>query len=257
MNSQLCFATLAFSKPYRDMARLLASDLATVAPDHSLVIATDAVEEFKDFPNVFAYYQRRTGFFRCINDKRFAVLFALEHHAQEVVFIDADTRINRNLPAQVNSEAKIVTVLTPLLAEQANQWLPDNAVRAVISAARSFGIDPSSTKFVMDHIFAVKRDNGREKIFVQVWDLVTRLFDFEGVSISDGYCMSIAAAVAGWTPSDTGLEGFAEAISHDGISQHEKRENLPARIIQRGIQYSKLMLYRAQVIRSIKIPASL
>jgi len=257
MNSRLCFATLAFGKSYRDMAKLLASDLAAFAPDHSLVIATDAVEEFKGCANVIAYPQRRTGFFRCINDKRFAVLFALDNHAQEAVFIDADTRIRQNLPTQVGSDAKIVTVYTPLLAEHAHQWLEPRRARAVIAAARSFGIDPGGTKFIMDYIFAVKSDKGREKIFVQIWDMVTRLFDFEGVSIADGYCMSIAAAVAGWVPSDTGLEPFAQAIDHAQASTLSKKPKLLTRAVRRGVQWSQLMLHRQQVIRSIKIPASI
>jgi len=238
------------------MARLLASDLATFAPDHSLVVATDAVEEFKDCPNVFAYQQARTGFFRCINDKRFAVSFALQHHAEEVVFIDADTRIHKNLPEQVSSQAKIVTVYTPLLAEQANQELPPKCARAVNAAARSFGIDPTCTKFVMDNIFAVKRDNGREKIFLEVWNLVTRLFDFQGVNITDGYCMSIAAAVAGWSPSDNGLGAFAEATLHHKASISEKRRHPLYRAIRLVVQWSQLMRHRHQIVRSTRNPTS-
>jgi hypothetical protein len=258
MNTRLCFATLAFNKPYRDMAKVLAADLAKFAPDHGLVVVTDDVEDFKSFANVFPYRGSRTGFFHCYSDRRFLVSYALGHHAEEVVHIDADTRIHQNLPAQVNSEAKLVTTYTPNLEEQCHNWLLPKSARAVISAARSFGVDPAATKFTLENLYSVKQDKGREKIFIQVWEMVTKLFDFQGVDIPDGYCMSIAAAVAGWVPSDTGLELFNEAIHHEGVFKHGVRKKPPRaiRALKRGIMLSRWMVYRQKVLKSLRIPAS-
>jgi hypothetical protein len=251
----LCHAGI--HKPYRDMAKLLASDLATYAPDYALVVATDAVEDFKEYANVFAYHHHRTGLFACYSDKRFAVSHALESHAEEVVFIDADTRVHENLPSRVESDAKIVAAYAPQLAEQAQKWLLPKSGRAVLTAARAFGIDPAQTKFVLDNIFAVKRDHGREKVFIEVWGLVTRLFDFEGVDISDGYCMSIAAAVTGWIPSDTGLEPFIKLTDHHEVSHLVKKPGPLAKAVRKALWQPKLLKHRLKVIRSIKVPKTI
>jgi hypothetical protein len=254
MNSDLCYATLAFGKPYRDMARQLAADLTLHAPDHALVIATDAVDDFKDCPNVVAFHQDRTGFFRCINDKRFAVAHALDHQAAEVVFIDADTRITKTLPVKVGTDAKIASMASPMLAEQARNYLLPEYTRAVIAAARSFGLDPENTRFVMDSLFAVKRDQGREKVFIHVWDLVTRFFDFQGFNIPDAFCITIGAAVAGWAPTDKGMDGFQEAIAHREISQEDAKPSRLFRALKRGGEWARWLKHRRKVLASLKIP---
>jgi hypothetical protein len=255
MNSRLCFATLALGKPYRAMALDLASDLATHAPGHVLVVATDGVDDFKGRANVFAFAHQKTGYFHCVNDKRFPVIRALEEFAEEAVFIDADTRLNAKLPDTLAHDAFIKTMYSPILHEQANTWLTPQQRRAVLGAARSFGVDPKKTRFVMDNIFSVKRDGGREKIFFQVWNILTNLFDFEGVFVSEGYCMSIASQVVGWTPSDQGLEPIAHAGHHDEISNElSPRPSTLVRAWRRCAGWPAWMRHRQKLISSVAIP---
>jgi hypothetical protein len=72
--------------------------------------------------------------------------------------------------------------------------------------------------FVWDNIFAVGKDGGRERVFFAAWELITQALDFRGSPITDGYCMSIAAAVTGWRPADAGLELIDATRRHAGIS---------------------------------------
>ncbi len=229
MRSDFCFATLALGKPYRDMAKLLAGDLKTFAPGIPLVVATDAPEEFAGLCDVHPYPHRQTGLFRCLNDKRFAIAAALEHHAASTIFVDADTRIHEALPAQVTFPSPITTIYTPNLAEQVEKWLLPRDRQAVLDAAHGYSLDPRNIKFVWDNLFSVSRQEGREKTFLETWGKVTTAFDFQGVSITDGYCMSIAAGVAGWTPADTGLQSFDHARHHAEASTLQPPGRLAAR----------------------------
>jgi hypothetical protein len=252
VNTDLCYATLAFGQPYRDMARQLASDLDVHAPGRALVIATDAVGDFAACGNVVAFAQARTGFFRCVNDKRFAVAHALEHQAAEVVFIDSDTRITQALPLRVGTDAKIASVYSPMIGPQARMYLLPHYAEAVLAAARSFGLDPEQTRLVMDSMFAVKRDQGREKVFIHVWDLVTRYFDFQGMFIADAFCISIGAAVAGWVATDQGMAGFQAAIAHDEISRKDATPSPLSRVLKRGVTWARWLQYRRQVLHALK-----
>lgn len=250
MSSDFCFATLALRKPYREMAKLLAQDLHTFAPGIPLVIATDDPQTFDGLPNVHTHPHRQTGLFRCLNDKRFALAAALEHHAATAVFVDADTRIHEALPASLELASPIATVYTPNLAEQAEKYLLPHDRQAVLEAARHFGLDPQNTKFVWDNLFAVSRDRGRERVFLNVWGTVTTLFDFQGVSITDGYCMSIAAGVAGWVPSEAGLQPFDHARHHEEASAVNPPGRL-ARLQRRMIDWWCWRCFRRGTLRAL------
>jgi len=251
MNSDFCFATLALGKPYREMAQALSADLFAFAPGETLVIATDCPADFSGCANVRAFRQEQTGFFRCVNDKRFAIAFALDHCAETAVFIDADTRIHRELPGEISVDSPITTVWAPNLEEHAVKWLLPKDRDAVLRAAKVFGIDPSAGKLVWDNLFAVSRDRDRHRVFVKTWEIITRLFDFQGISIGDGYCMGIAAAVVGWIPGETGLKPFDDAREHSGVGQITTTADLHSRLASRAIMWCRRLKFRRKIIASV------
>lgn len=251
MTADFCFATLALGKPYRDMALLLAGDLEKYAPGKLLVVATDAPGDFSACANVKAYPHQRTGLFRCINDKRFAIEHALAGHADTAVFLDADTRITKNLPREIDFNSKISAIWTPDFAEHTAKWMLPKASQGVLDACRSMGVDPASILFVWDNLFAVSRDSGRERIFIKVWGHLTQFFDFQGISVTDGYCMSIAAAVAGWIPSERGMKVFEEAREHAEASV-APRGSAPQRLFASLAMKWRWLKFRRSLIASLK-----
>jgi hypothetical protein len=251
MTSAFCFATLALGKPYREMAGALANDLARFAPGKLLVIATDEPRDFAELQNVRAHLHQQVGLFRCINDKRFALAIALENYSPTVIFIDADTRVHQTVPAEFHFESPLVTTYTPNLAEQINKYLLPKESAIVFQIARKFGIDATKTSFVWDSSFAVSRDGGREQVFLQIWGVLTRLFDFRGAWITDGYCMALAAKVTGWAPSDRGLEEFDRCKHHAEISAASRSETTWARALRRIHAWLRWVRYRRQILRAL------
>jgi hypothetical protein len=253
--SNFCFATLALGFPYHEMAVKLAGDLSISSPDKQLFIVTDAPSRFSDCANVRARFHLRTGLFHCLNDKRFAVSWALAE-ADRAVFLDADTRIEGRLPATLDMTTPLTTVYTPNLLDQAKNYLLPRDREAVLKTARAFGIEPSKAWFVWDNIFAVGNDAGREHIFFATWELVTRALDFQGVPITDGYCMSIAAAVTGWRPAELGLESISAACKHTGVSAIKRTEQPPLRAIRKLEQWYRWRKYRIHTISKISSASS-
>ncbi len=251
MTSSFCFATLALRKPYREMARALAEDLVRFAPGKLLVIATDEPREFADLQNVRAHPHRQVGLFRCINDKRFALAIALEQYASTVIFIDADSRVRETLPQEFCLTSPLATTYTPNLGEQMEKYLLPKEGKIVSQIARTFGVDISATPFVWDSSFAISRDNGREKVFFQVWGILTRLFDYHGAWITDGYCMALAAQVTGWTPSDKGLEEFDRCKHHAEVSAAGRNDAAWARALRRISAWSRWVRYRRQILKAV------
>jgi hypothetical protein len=250
-SAELCFVTLALGAPYRLMALRLSEDLRRYAPGKQLVVATDLPAEFYGRENVRAFAHARVGLFSCINDKRCAISFALENHAKTALFLDADTRIHQALPPEVEVKAPLMTVYAPNLADQMEKYLSKRDRTAVAQAAQLFGVEPRSTLFVWDNLFAVTCDSDREKVFFGTWFVLTSFFDFQGVSITDGYCMALAAAVTGWTPLEDGLQKFEKARSHAGASEC-RASPLLIRALTRMTTWRRWKSFRRKTLRKLQ-----
>jgi hypothetical protein len=248
MFTDFSFATLALGKPYRDMAKTLADDLSIHAPGRLLVIATDAPEDFNGCANIRAHPHRQRGLFKCWNDKRFAVGLALQHYSEGALFYDADSRILETLPVEIDITAPLTTDWCPNLREQAEQYLNPRERNLVLQTCFSLGLDPSKITYVDDNIYLVRKDNGRERVFFEIWGKLAAFFDFQGAEIPDGTCMGIAAAVIGWTPSTSGLQEFARCRKHILSGSSPGAGTLPERIARRLIRCWKLWRYRRSVL---------
>lgn len=225
-------------------------DLAEASPDRLLFVATDAPDRFRECPNVRSRFHRRTGLFHCLNDKRFPVYWALGE-AERAVFLDADTRIEGQIPDCLNITSPLATIYTPNLLEQAKKYLPRKDREAVLRTARSFGVEPGAARFVWDNIFSIANDAGRERVFFATWELITRALDFQAAPITDGYCMSIAAAVAGWRPAESGLESIDAARRHAGVSAANRSDEALSRSLKRLKQWILWQKYRISTITKI------
>jgi hypothetical protein len=61
--------------------------------------------------------------YSCTNDKRCAISFALENHAKTALFLDADTRIHRALPTEVEVKAPLMTVYFEVIGRASDELL--------------------------------------------------------------------------------------------------------------------------------------
>lgn len=248
--SNFCFATLALGSPYQELALKLAADLAKSSPDTLLFVATDAPARFRECANVRSRFHRQTGLFHCLNDKRFPVSWALAN-ADRAVFLDADSRIEGRLPPRLDITAPLATIYTPNLLEQARKYLLPKDREAVLRTASAFGVEPGEALFVWDNIFSVGKDAGRERVFFATWELIKRALDFQGAPITDGYCMSIAAAVTGWQPAETGLELINSARGHIEVSAAKRTDHTISSAFRRFKQWYRWRKYRICTVTRI------
>jgi hypothetical protein len=248
--SNFCFATLALGFPYQEMAIKLAEDLANSSPGTLLFVATDAPARFRTCVNVRSRLHRQTGLFHCLNDKRFPVLWALDE-SDRAVFLDADSRIEGQLPARLDITAPLASIYAPNLFEQASKYLLPKHREAVLRTARAFGVEPGEACFVWDNIFSIGKDAGRERVFFATWELITRALDFQGAPITDGYCMSIAAAVTGWRPAETGLELINSVRSHTEVSAKKRSDRMISSALKKLKQWYRWRKYRRGAITRI------
>jgi hypothetical protein len=233
------------------MALLLSDDLRRHAAGKQLIIATDLPDEFNDRQNVRAFRHARVGLFHCINDKRYAMSYALENHARAAVFFDADTRIHEALPPKLETRSPLATIYAPNLADQMEKYLSKRERAVVGQAARMFGLEPQRMLFVWDNLFALTCDQGREKVFFGTWRVLTSFFDFQGVSITDGYCMALAAAVTGWMPLEDGLQKIEQARSHAQASEH-RASPLFVRALTRMTTWLRWKRFRREMLRKLR-----
>jgi hypothetical protein len=99
MSDTFCFGTLAVGSRYCHHAKILASDLQQYAPTITLVVFTDQIAAFAEYPNVMAFehsLQSIAGY----HDKRFVIAKAISLF-DACVYLDADVRILGPIPTDL------------------------------------------------------------------------------------------------------------------------------------------------------------
>lgn len=216
MATDYCLATLALGKQYRLHAQLLALDVLEFGLGVPLVVLTDDVRSFDGLEGVKALAHRQDGLMHCFHDKRIVVRRALEH-ADAVVFMDADCRFlappGEALGEQLRPGLQAVNRL-PILEKFAQEEEAEAAGRMpkrfnsarrrrgiVERAAARIGVDLQDVQWVEEMVFAVTRDGGREKAFLDTWDALAPYVQLRGYSYGEGESMGMAAERAGWKPA--------------------------------------------------------
>lgn len=224
----LCFCTLAIHAAYRKLARQLAEDLAPT----SFLILTDAPGEFADLP-VTAEHLTPTGPMaidylagvspqhqrgqEAYHDKRFVIARALRDY-DTALFLDADMRLAARpivgtfrpgltiLPGEVRSISAHLSIhgsyRRPFFVELARQLGGNDSV---LDAAL----------WVPEWCYAVTRDDGRERRFLETWGQAAGFMQANAVFSGEGGVMGLCAAMVGWTVDRMGLSQVAPLIRHE------------------------------------------
>jgi hypothetical protein len=196
-----CFCTLALGKEYRELALLLAKDMAKYAPNFPFVVLTDRPQDFHAHRHILAFkhHQKTIG---CYQDKVYVIEKALTLF-NSCMFMDADMRILNPFPVyqwQSGITARSCSSITKHFATQVkNPSIGNKEFKVVKSAAQKLDLNLQNEeiKFVHEFLFVVARENGKELQFLQLWKQIGRYFESEGMYSGEGHTIGLAAAKVG------------------------------------------------------------
>lgn len=194
-NKNFCFCTLALGDKYRLMVKQLALDLEKFSPDTLLIVGTDKISDFKNCSNVSAFKQHQTGVLKCYSDKRFVIEKALEKF-DSAIFIDADTRIVRNIPNSLKYYPGITATHRNLI-QHINKYGNRN-LEIFQELAAKLNVKMEDSKWIGDSLFIVTKDNGKEKEFLRTWGLISKYLELKGIHSGVGRMMGLACQKVGF-----------------------------------------------------------
>jgi hypothetical protein len=194
------FCTLALGKEHAGYARFLADDLGDFG--QTLVVVTDQPDLFRACRNVVAhpYYPPTFSY----HDKRLALQAALKL-GDTAVFVDADCAFRFGVPP-----ALVRRALTYEFSPGLHGWSITPAdvydYRYTEDLARSWGLVFDRDQIVYwEGLFALRREEGREKLFFEIWDRFYEEAQSRGFNgAGEGVCFGIAAQASGMSCPGTG-----------------------------------------------------
>ncbi len=226
MEKSFCFCTLALSKRYCVMAKLLANDLKQYAPKTLLLVCTDLPDEFQDQTNIMTFKHSQKGVFVCNNDKRFVIQKALPMF-DTVIFIDADTRITAKVPNDMKflpgvTANKFYNIAEAKINRERKQEL--GILRRLID---KLDLPIKDVNWVSPDLFAITKDGGKEIAFIQEWDRIARYIQLKAINCrylhrEDGNSIGLAAAKVGLTVRTEGLQGLCKIRKHEFVTSRSK-----------------------------------
>lgn len=247
MTAPFCFCTLAVGQRYRTHARILASDLQHYAPQVPFVVLTDRPQDFAQFAQAKSF-RHRIQSVKGYHDKRFVLAKALALF-DTCIFLDADVRILGPLPENM-------TWLPGLTARTGCNILKHNsssnqrkALIVIQKTAQLLDIDLSKTCWFHEFMFVVKRQEGAELDFLQLWQPISYFFELQGLYAGEGNVMALAAACSGLTlriePEDR-FPFFKDNIERVRIQagKSNPQDKQAYFELQRKIEYPKQPLWR-------------
>lgn len=215
-----CFCTLALGEKYRLLAKRLAGDIEKYSPGTSLVIYTDAPEDFQIQKNVLAFPHQSQGILYCFHDRRLVIDKALSLF-RVAIHIDADTAISEPVPeidwqpGITSGKGKFKNILAHL--EGKEKYLGEKIPRereAFTKLASKLSVSLENTFWIQEALYIVARDEGREKEFVKEWGRIGRYLELRGIHRGDGNAIGLAAAKVGWTVNTHGFQDLIKVRKH-------------------------------------------
>jgi hypothetical protein len=224
INQNFCYSTLALGQKYRDMTKLLASDLAQYSPGTMLVVGSDQPSDFASCDNIIAFKIKQQGILHCYHDKRFVIEKALKEFPI-VIQIDADVRIIKELPQVIEYTPGIIGGFHENLIPHVNKYTPERLER-IKRIATKINLDLEQADFIGESLLIIAKDNGKEQEFLRQWGLIGKFLELRGIHAGSGNIIGMAALKVGWKASrNLTFEQIKKATTHLDASHSIKRSS--------------------------------
>ncbi|AFZ34772.1 hypothetical protein Sta7437_1202 [Stanieria cyanosphaera PCC 7437] len=233
-----CFCTAAFGEQYRNLAKLLATDLNKFAQSFPLVIFTDRPQEFQNYSNVIAVKHWCRGV-KTYHERRFAIQYALSY-SDTVIYLDADVRICDFIPDQLEFLSGLTARSCSSMAKHLKKYdkkdLNTKFQRKKETIEKmanqvNVNLDSPDLKFINEFLFVIKADQGKELDFLHWWGKLAIYADTLGLHNNPTYAMSLAAVKTNFSVFHSemiGLNFFDDRIEKERIKSGTSNPNAKA-----------------------------
>ena len=196
-SQEFCFCTLAVGDRYRAHAQMLAEDIQTHMPSTTLCVLTDRPEQFARFPHVMAFkhdLQSVKGY----HDKRFVLKKALSLF-ESCMFLDSDVRVLGSAVEELRWSPGITARAGSSLATRIQVITNQKELNVITEAAQKLNVDIQQAQWLHEFMFVMKRQDGLEEDFFELWQTISYFFELQGIYDGEGSVMGLAAARIGMT----------------------------------------------------------
>jgi hypothetical protein len=222
-----CFCSLALGATYRGLALKLSQDIAQKAPGISLIILTDNPKDFVGIDRVIAIHHKHCFGYRPYNDKVFVLEAALQRFSVAIQ-IDVDIEFTQNILKKITQPwSEGITGRSESLLTHTDK---NNSrdLPHIKKLARKLDLCLEDVTWIGEHMFVVRRDNGREKIFLSLWKKLAFYWDIHKLGAKDGTLIGLAAAKAGWNVSLEYWQELNSCLAHFDVHhqiQYGRKKN--------------------------------
>ncbi|NJN07761.1 MAG: hypothetical protein HC874_02680 [Richelia sp. SL_2_1] len=195
MVKDFCFGTLAVGKRYRTHAIMLAKDIQEQAPNVSFVVLTDQPADFAEYKNVIPIKHRLQSV-KGYHDKRFVIEKSFERF-DTCIFLDSDVRIIGSVPEDMKWLPGITARTGCNIIKHNTGTKLRVELAAIEQVAQRLDINLQEAKWFHEFMFVVTKQAGAEKVFLKLWQNISKYFEMQGIYGGEGNVMGLAAAKAG------------------------------------------------------------
>ncbi|GBF80711.1 hypothetical protein [Aphanothece sacrum] len=240
-NLDCCLCGLALGSPYRQLARTLSQDLAEKAPNLSFVVLTDNPREFGNLNNVIAIQHNHYFGYRPYNDKVFVLEAALERFSVAIQ-VDVDITLTENILEKINQPwpPGITAMSQNLLEHTQKNNIGD--ISSIEKLAQKLDLRLEEVRWVGEHMFIIKRDNGKEKEFFALWKKLAYYWDIHKLGAKDGTLIGLAGAKVGWQISFEHWQPLNQCLEHFDVHLQLKYSKLK--------EFLDRWSYRSRIVRA-------
>lgn len=230
------------------MTAELAGEIATHAPESTLVVYTDKPQEFDALANVKAFRHSQQGILHCYNDKLFLLQKAIEMFPV-AIHIDADTHLLSPLP-DIEWKSGITSVFENLI-EHVRRYRPHN-LPDLKKAADKMGLTQTQWEnavWIGEALYVMVADGGKEIDFLRWWEKVGRYMELRGMHAGEGNFMGLAAAKAGYPVQAEGYALLQPVAQHWDASSSRPQATAWQKLRKRFAYHYRLNRTRLQALQ--------
>ena len=189
---EFCFCTLAVGDRYRAHAQVLARDIHKHMPSKTLCVLTDQPKQFAEFPHVLAFKHHLQSV-KGYHDKRFVLEKSLSLF-ESCMFLDSDVRVLGTTFEDLKWSPGITARAGANLADRMQTITNQKEIKVIKEAAQKLNVDIQQAQWLHEFMFVMKRQNGLEGDFFELWQTISYFFEMQGIYDGEGYAMGLAAA---------------------------------------------------------------
>ncbi len=243
---EMCFATLAIGKEYRELAKMMINDLLAFDKTVEVIIFTDKPNEFRVYQNVIAYHLVPSGAWYCYHEKRHPIHMAMKNY-RVCVFLDADSRLLnpppikkiKTLSAGIYGRG-VVSLHNKMNYEESLNKSPRRILKntpsrrrkLLVNFANHIGVKYEDVLFIDESVMIfVSSDDVNLTRFFSIWDYAASYMTVRGYEWGEGEIIGLAASAIAWPVLE--LPGISRWLFKDLYCSDMSLDNMNDELVEK------------------------